>query len=56
MVNKAKEIIIPDKHVFRAIFLYVGQGESTLLVVPSENRHKYILIDSHQGEYSAGIC
>jgi len=55
MVNKAKEIIVPDKKVFRIVFLYVGQGDSTLLVVPDGEGHKYVLIDSHNDESSGGI-
>ena len=35
MGNKAQDIIIPkEKHVFRTVFLYVGQGDATLLVIP----------------------
>lgn len=55
MSNKAKEIIIPEPHVFRIIFLYVGQGDSTLLVVPNGEKHMYVLIDSHQDESAGGI-
>jgi beta-lactamase superfamily II metal-dependent hydrolase len=55
MVNKAKEIIIPAKHVFRIIFLYVGQGDSTLLVVPSGEEHKFALVDSNQDDSLGGI-
>lgn len=55
MSNKAKEIIIPDKKVFRIIFLYVGQGDSTLLVVPDGDNHKFVLIDSNKDESAGGI-
>ena len=55
MVNKAKEIIIPVKHVFRIIFLYIGQGDSTLLVVPDGESHKFALVDSHNCETAGGI-
>ncbi len=55
MSNKAKEVIIPDKNVFRIIFLYVGQGDSTLLVIPDGDNHKYVLVDSHNDESSGGI-
>jgi hypothetical protein len=48
MSNKAKEIIVPnEKGVFRVVFLYVGQGDSTLLVVPNGDEYKYVLIDSN---------
>jgi beta-lactamase superfamily II metal-dependent hydrolase len=55
MGNKAKEIIIPEKGVLRIIFLYVGQGDSTLLVVPSEEKHKFVLVDSNQDDSLGGI-
>jgi len=55
VANKAKEIIIPDKGVFRTIFLYVGQGDSTLMVIPDGVSHKYVLVDSHQDEKCGGI-
>ena len=55
MGNKAKEIIIPEKGVLRIIFLYVGQGDSTLLVVPSEEEHKFVLVDSNQDDSLGGI-
>ena len=38
-MNYAQDIIIPKVNsVFRTIFLYVGQGESTLLVIPVGQR------------------
>lgn len=56
MSNKAKEIIVPDEpHIFRIIFLYVGQGDSTLLVVPDGDKYKYALIDSNHDESAGGI-
>ncbi len=56
MSNKAKEIIIPDRaNVFRIIFLYVGQGDATLLVVPNGEKYQYVLIDSNHDESSGGI-
>ena len=55
MANKAKEIIIPEPRVFRIIFLYVGQGDSTLLVIPNGEEHMYALVDSHQDESAGGI-
>jgi competence protein ComEC len=48
MANVAKDVIIPkDSGIFRVIFLYVGQGDSTLLVVPDGTAYKYVLIDSN---------
>lgn len=46
----AEKIIKPTKAgVFRTVFLYTGQGESTLLVIPSGigvDDYKYVLLDS----------
>lgn len=53
--NIAKQIILPGPHVFRIVFLYVGQGESTLLVVPDGESHKFVLIDSHEDSSAGGI-
>ena len=56
MPNTAKEIIIPDEpRIFRTIFLYVGQGDCTLLVVPNGEQFKYVLIDSNYDESAGGI-
>lgn len=56
MSNKAKEIIVPKQtHVFRIIFLYVGQGESTLMIVPEGENYKYVLVDSHQDDSFGGV-
>jgi competence protein ComEC len=56
MSNRAKEIIVPSEpHIFRAVFLYVGQGESTLLVIPDAENYKYALIDSNYDEDAGGI-
>jgi len=42
-----KDIFSPDKGIFRTIFLYVGQGESTLLIIPDGDSHRYLLVDSN---------
>ena len=56
MTTIAKETIIPDETgTFRTIFLYVGQGDATLLVVPDGQNYKYILIDSNNDESAGGI-
>lgn len=44
------DLLYPPTGTFRIIFLYVGQGESTLLIIPDENGHKYILVDSNIDE------
>jgi competence protein ComEC len=49
-MNVAERVIKPQKPgIFRTIFLYTGQGESTLLVIPSGpgvNDYQYVLLDS----------
>ncbi len=56
MSNKAQEVIIPkEAGVFRVIFLYVGQGDSTLLIIPSGDSYKYVLVDSNNDEETGGI-
>lgn len=56
MSNVAKDTIIPDETgLFRVIFIYVGQGDATLLVVPNGNSFEYVLIDSNSDDVSGGI-
>lgn len=56
MGNKAQDIIIPkEKHVFRTVFLYVGQGDATLLVIPEGEKYKYVLIDTNNDKKNEGI-
>lgn len=49
-MNVAERIIKPSKAgIFRTIFLYTGQGESTLLVIPTGSKkedYMYVLVDS----------
>ncbi|HRI32855.1 MAG TPA: MBL fold metallo-hydrolase [Saprospiraceae bacterium] len=49
-MNVAERIIKPTKpNVFRTVFLYTGQGESTLFVIPTGSNiddYKYVLLDS----------
>lgn len=55
-MSKAKDIIIPKSSgVFRTIFLYVGQGDSTLLIVPDGAEYKFILIDCNLDKEAEGI-
>src|ERR1043165_5227788 len=46
----AEKIIKPSKAgIFRTVFLYTGQGESTLLVIPNgplATDYLYVLVDS----------
>jgi len=56
MTNKAQEVIIPkEPNIFRTVFLYVGQGDSTLLVVPDGASYKYVMIDSNADDSAGGI-
>jgi len=56
MANTAKDIIIPtEPNIFRTIFLYVGQGDSTLLSIPDGDEYKYLLIDSNYDEEAGSI-
>ncbi len=56
MANAAKEVIIPkEPNLLRAVFLYVGQGDSTLLLVPDGTSYKYVLIDSNEDDSAGGI-
>lgn len=55
-MNYAQDIIIPKVNsVFRTIFLYVGQGESTLLVIPVGQGWKYMLVDTNNDMANGGI-
>lgn len=42
-----ENIFKPEKWIFRIIFLYVWQGESTLMIIPNGENHKYVLVDSN---------
>jgi len=55
-MNYAREIIIPKTQgVFRTVFLYVGQGASTLLVIPNGQSWKYMLVDTNTDIERGGI-
>lgn len=49
-----KSILFPPSGTFRAVFLYVGQGESTLLIIPDGVTHRYVLVDSNIDEENGG--
>ena len=56
MKNLARSIIVPaTAGVFRTVFLYVGQGESTLLVIPDGTQCKYMLVDTNADTKNGGI-
>ncbi|MDH4330297.1 MAG: hypothetical protein OEV93_01975 [Candidatus Moranbacteria bacterium] len=41
------DILKPEVGIFRVIFLNVGQGDATLMIVPDNETHKFLLIDSN---------
>src|SRR5688572_5621545 len=51
-MTTAEKIIKPTKAgIFRTVFFYTGQGESTLLVIPTGPKvtdYIYVLVDSDQ--------
>ena len=57
MSTKAETILGPlQSDELRAAFLYVGQGEATLLLIPNgEAGHTSMLIDCNRGESLGGI-
>lgn len=56
MTNKAKELLIPtEPNVFRICFLYAGQGDSTILSIPTENGYEFMLIDCNVDRKAGGI-
>lgn len=55
MNNKAQEVLIPAPGVLRITFLYVGQGEATLLTIPSGDGFVYALIDTNNDKKNCGI-
>ena len=56
MSNTAKDILIPSStSTFRITFLYVGQGDCTLLTIPDNGAFKYVLIDTNRDKEAGGI-
>lgn len=55
MANRAQDILIPDTGVLRVTFLYVGQGEATLLTIPDGETFIYSLIDINNDKTNGGI-
>lgn len=55
METVAQRILIPPVGVFRIVFLYVGQGESTFMAVPDGEGHLVLLVDCHIDESLGGI-
>ena len=56
MSNKAKEVLLPtDMTVFRTVFLYVGQGDCALMIVPANGKRQFILMDTNVDKEAGGI-
>jgi len=55
MSNTAKKIIVPEHGIFRLVFLYVGQGDATILVIPDGSSFRYVLIDNNIDKGAGGI-
>ncbi|MEQ8475047.1 MBL fold metallo-hydrolase [Fulvivirga sp.] len=53
--NLAKEKLIPDEGVLRCAHLYVGQGESTLFVIPNGSNFIFVLLDCNVDRKNRGI-
>ncbi len=55
-MSKASDILTPPStDVMRFAFLYVGQGEATLVFIPNGGSHKTMLIDANQGRKTGGV-
>jgi beta-lactamase superfamily II metal-dependent hydrolase len=48
-------VLKPAAGIFRTVFLYVGQGDATLMMVPDGDGHKFVLIDSNKDEENNGV-
>jgi beta-lactamase superfamily II metal-dependent hydrolase len=57
MSNVAREVIWPKKSnvLVRVVFLYVGQGDCTLVLVKDGNRYKTLVVDINRDEENGGI-
>lgn len=55
MSNTAKDILIPNAGIFRTVFLYVGQGDSTLFIIPDGSNFKYALMETNTDKKNGGI-
>lgn len=56
MSKTARDVLIPtDATVFRIAFLYVGQGEATLLLLPDAGNFRVMLVDTNVDKENGGI-
>lgn len=55
MSNLAKDTLIPNTGIFRTVFLYVGQGDSTLFIIPDGSNFRYAIMDINNDKKNGGI-
>jgi len=56
MATTAQEILWPPQSgIMRVVFLYVAQGDATLIFIPSGDSYLTMLVDSNQGRKHGGI-
>lgn len=57
MANVAREVIWPDNSdiILRVVFLYVGQGDCTIVLTKDGDTYKTFLIDINRDEKNGGI-
>lgn len=55
MSNTAQDILIPDNGTLRVAFLYAGQGDATLFIIPDGQNFKYALMDTNNDKKNGGI-
>lgn len=48
------DLLNPPPGTLRTIFLYVGQGESTLFIIPDGIQHRYLVVDSNRDASKGG--
>jgi competence protein ComEC len=54
-MNIAKKVIIPPSGVFRVVFLYVGQGDAAVMMIPDGQDFKRVLVDNNIDKSGGGI-
>ena len=57
MANVARDVIWPtdDNIIVRAVFLYVGQGDCTIVLVKDGDTYKTVVVDTNLDETNGGI-
>lgn len=54
-MTTAKDLLMPAAGAARVVFLYVGQGESTLIIAPDGTGFRYMLVDIKRGDAHGGM-